>query len=290
MTAEAAAHRDCHFTAQDGIRLYYRDYAGPAGNGHDRPVALCLPGLARNSKDFDGLARRLMGRHRVLAPDYRGRGRSAYDPDWLHYHPRTYLNDLRHLLTLANVHRAVVIGTSLGGIMGMALGVLMPGVLAGVVLNDVGPDVPPTGLNRILAYLGEDRTQPDWPAAAQHLRRMMPQLSLKTDEDWMRFARCTYREGEDGRLHYDWDPNIVRPILEDRAPRPDLWPLFRSLRRLPVLVVRGGASDILPPATFERMVGEHPGLRTVVVPEVGHAPTLDEQPAQEAIDDFIDRC
>jgi pimeloyl-ACP methyl ester carboxylesterase len=285
--AEPLPYRELFFTAEDGLRLYYRDYDRIRS---DRPVALCLPGLARNSKDFDALALWLARDRRVIAPDYRGRGRSAYDPDWRRYHARTYLNDLRHLLIVASVHRCVAIGTSLGGIMAMALGVLMPTVLAAAVLNDVGPDLPPAGLGRILSYLSQDRPQPDWPAAALTVRRLLPQLALETDEGWMRVARATYRAGADGLLHFDWDPHIVRPILADRSPRPDLWPLFRSLRRVPVLALRGGMSDILTRDTFERMAAEHPDLIRVEAPGVGHAPTLDEPQLREAIDEFLGRC
>jgi pimeloyl-ACP methyl ester carboxylesterase len=288
MPASTPTHLDRFFSAEDGLRLYFRDYPG---SGHDRPAVVCLPGLARNSKDFDTLAPHLAARgYRVLAPDYRGRGRSAHDPNWRHYHPRTYLNDLRHLLTLTGVHRVVALGTSLGGIMAMAMGVLMPTVLAGVVLNDVGPDLPTAGLDRILAYIGRDRSQPDWPAAVEAVRRMLPHLGLDTDEAWMRLARATYSEGADGRLHFDWDPNIVRPLLEDGTPRPDLWPLFRSLRRQPVLALRGGVSDILKQDTYNRMAIEHPNLIRVQVPGIGHAPTLDEPQLREAIDEFFGRC
>lgn len=281
-------YRESLFSAEDGLQLYFRDYPG---DGHDRPIVLCLPGLARNSKDFDTLAPHLAAQgYRVLAADYRGRGRSAYDTNWQHYHPRTYLNDLRHLLTLTGVHRVIALGTSLGGIMAMAMGVLMPTVLAGVVLNDVGPDLPPAGLTRILAYLSEDRPQPDWDAARRNVQRLLPQLALVDDDAWMRLARATYREGTDGLLHFDWDPNIVRTLLEDRAPRPDLWPLFRSLRRLPILALRGGVSDILTQDTYNRMAAEHPGLIRVQAPGIGHAPTLDEPQLREAIDEFLGRC
>ncbi|MBM3570781.1 MAG: alpha/beta hydrolase [Alphaproteobacteria bacterium] len=287
MTETAPLYRERFFTAQDGLRLYFRDYDRA---GRHRPVLLCLPGLARNSKDFAALAARLSARYRVIAPDYRGRGRSAYDANWRHYHPRVYLDDLRHLLTLAGIHRVVVIGTSLGGILAMALGVVMPGAIAGAVLNDVGPDLGGDGIKRILAYLATDRPQPDLDNAARYLKKLLPQLSLKTDEEWRGFAAATYRWAEAGQWHFDWDPAIVRPLLEDDGPRPDLWPLFRSLRRVPVLAIRGAVSDILSAATFARMAAEHPRLTPRVVADVGHAPTLDEPEIREAIDEFIGRC
>ncbi len=271
------------FSGQDGIRLYYRDYEAKPG----RASLLCLPGLARNSKDFHALARRHVAQRRIVSPDYRGRGRSAYDADWRNYRPEVYLDDIRHLTVAAGLARAVAIGTSLGGGLAMALGILQPTLLAGVILNDIGPDPGQDGVARVLAYLAKDRPQPDWPSAARHLQSLLPTLSIEGEADWLRFARATYRQGEDGLLHFDWDPSIVRPLLAGRQRAVDLWPLFCSLARLPVLLIRGGKSDILSAAVAERMAAAHPGMVTITLPGVGHAPTLDEPPAVEAIDAFL---
>ncbi|MGB1548561.1 MAG: alpha/beta fold hydrolase, partial [Alphaproteobacteria bacterium] len=145
MNETSATYRSRHFLSQDGLRLYFRDYGDPLS---EKAPLLCLAGLTRNSSDFHDLATRLMGERRILALDYRGRGRSDYDPDWRHYEARTYLNDIHHLLTATGVHRVVLVGTSLGGILSMALGAVMPMALAGVILNDVGPVVSTAGLAR----------------------------------------------------------------------------------------------------------------------------------------------
>src|SRR5262249_34199486 len=138
---------------QDGLRLYFRDYGDPAS---ERTPVLCLTGLTRNSADFHEVALRVAGERRVLAPDYRGRGRSAYDPDWRNYEPRIYVNDAAHLLAATGVERAVVIGTSLGGLLAMGLSVLRPTMVAGIVLNDIGPGLVGSGLARIMDYVGKD--------------------------------------------------------------------------------------------------------------------------------------
>jgi pimeloyl-ACP methyl ester carboxylesterase len=272
------------YRSQDDLRLCYRDYGDPLSTRH--PV-LCLPGLTRNAGDFHALAVRLSATRRVICPDYRGRGKSAYDANWRNYRPPVYLNDIAHLLTLCNAHPAVVVGTSLGGLLAMGLAVARPTALAGVILNDVGPEVQGDGLVRILNYIGHDAPQPDWTAAVEHLKVLMPHLPLETPDQWMGLAQRTFREGEDGFLHVNWDPALAKPLARADRTVPDLWPLFRALRRLPVLALRGELSDVLAPDTFEHMAREHPGLARVTIPRVGHVPMLDEPEARNAIDAFL---
>lgn len=278
--------RERHYTSQDGLRLYFRDYGDPSSTA--TPV-LCLSGLTRNSRDFHGVALRLSAARRVLCPDYRGRGRSQYDRDWRRYAPRTYLDDIRHLLAAVNLHRVVVIGTSLGGILAAAMAVAMPCAVAGAVLNDVGPEIGRDGLERIIAYMRDDRPQADWSRAARHLREVFPDLPADDEDGWLEIARGTYRECGDGLLRIDWDPAIVKPLLRRRDRSPDLWPLFRALGRIPAVVLRGATSNILGEATVKRMTGEIPGLTAVTVGGVGHAPSLAEPEAAEAIDGILER-
>lgn len=275
------------FSAADGLKLYYRDY-GP-GDPLKTP-ALCLPGLTRNSRDFHTLALRLheTGR-RVLALDWRGRGQSERDPNWRNYQAAIYLDDIRHLLCVAGVARCILIGTSMGGIMGMGMAAVMPTVLAGVVLNDVGPDIDPAGLARIIALVGTEHPQPDWATAAAKLKKYSPPMSLATDEEWLDYAHATFRQGDDGLLHYDWDLKIIEPMRKG-YPTPDLWPLFRALKNIPTLAVRGAVSDILSAETLGRMHHAIPNLLSVTVPNVGHVPTLNEPEAAEAIDAILARC
>lgn len=271
------------YTAQDGLSLYYRSYGDPLAG---RTPVLCLPGFARNSKDFHPLAARIGADRWVVCPDYRGRGRSDYDPDSDNYQPATYLGDIRHLLAAAGLHHAVVIGTSMGGLLACAMGAAMPGALAGVVLNDIGPDVAEGGLGRIMTYLAQDNPQPDWDSAAAAFKALFPTLSLRTEEEWRDATAATWAEGDDGMLHYDWDIHIVDPLLK-KHPLPDLWALFRSIRKRPALAIRGGASDVLLPETFERMAVEHPDLDCVTIEGVGHVPSLVEPESTEAIDRLL---
>jgi len=286
--APVTDYRELTFRSQDGLELYCRDYGDPLST---KTPVLCLSGLVRNSADFDGVARRLMGERRVLCPDYRGRGRSDRDPDWSHYEPRTYINDLFHLLAMTGVDRAVVVGTSLGGLLAMGLAVLRPTAVAGVVLNDIGPEVVTDGLARITAYVGTDHPQPDWESAVRHLRQLLPRLAPKADDAWWRLlAEGTYRQGADGILHFDWDLAIAKPFLhQQQTLMPDLWALYRGLRRVPALALRGELSDILSEDVLRRMVLEKPDLVCVTVPDAGHTPSLGEPISIKALDDFLSR-
>ncbi|MEO5335669.1 MAG: alpha/beta hydrolase [Magnetospirillum sp. WYHS-4] len=279
--------RERRFTSRDGLSLYFRDYGDPLSRA--TPV-LCLGGLTRNSKDFHGLALWLAGQgRRAVCPDLRGRGRSQYDPDWRNYHPATYVDDLRHLLAVAGLHRAVVVGTSLGGVLAMALGAAQPAALVGVALNDVGPVVARGPLAPIVAYMADDRPLASWDEAAAKLRATFPDWPAHSPEEWLAVARITYRETPEG-LRHDWDPNLVRPLLaEAGAGDVKLWPLFHSLDRIPLLVLRGETSAILPSALLEAMAAARPDLRRAVIPNVGHAPGLAEPEARAALAEFLEK-
>ena len=189
--------RERSLSAQDGLRLYYRDYGDPLSRA--TPV-VCLAGLTRNSKDFHGLAGRLSARRRVVCPDYRGRGRSARDSDWRNYAPQVILGDVVQLLAANNLHSVVVCGVSFGGLLAMGLAVAAPTALAGVILDDVGPEVEPAAGKRILDYVSRDHPQPDWAAAVTEIKTRFPDLSYTTEAGWRGFAEATYRAGADGRL------------------------------------------------------------------------------------------
>ena len=286
MDRETVDYRERRYTSQDGLSLYYRDYGDPLSPA---TAVLCLGGLTRNCKDFDGLAAHLAGTRRVICPDYRGRGRSDRDPDWRNYLPGTYVNDAMHLLAATNIHRVVVVGTSLGGLVAMALAVAVPSALAGAVLNDIGPEINGGGLDAIIGYIAKDRPQTDWAGAERTLREMLPNLRFQDDGSWAKLVRNTFRAGDDGRLHFDWDPAIVKPLIAGRAKLPDMWPLFRALADIPVLALRGEHSDLLTPECFAAMAVAMPAIECVEIPGAGHAPTLDEPESRAALDGFLAR-
>lgn len=274
-------------TTFDNLSLYVRDY----GNPLDVRVPLfCLGGLTRNSKDFESLAERYSadGR-RVICPDYRGRGQSQYDPNWANYDPRTYIRDIQDIFAALNVHRVVVVGTSLGGILGMGMGAAMPTALAAVVMNDVGPVVETEGLDFIIDYIKEDRPHDDWDAAVVTIKKMLPNLTFQDETIWLKMAENTFRKCDDGKLRFDWDVNIAKPLLASDYKIPDMWPLFRALADIPALVLRGAESDILSPECFAEMQKVKPDLVAVEIPRAGHVPTLAEPESRAALDEFLGR-
>ena len=276
--------RERHLSAQDGLQIFFRDYGDPLSAA---PAILCLPGLTRNGLDFESLALRLSPERRVLCPDYRGRGRSQYDRNKRNYTARTDLNDMVHLLAATNTHRAVIIGSSFGGLLAMAIAVAAPAAVAGLVVNDIGPDLNETELRRLLTVLGTDRPQPNWDAAIAAAKDMFPTLAFRDPGTWRRMARNTFRKGADGLLHFDWDVAVTRALREG-GPLPDLWPLFRAVARIPVLAVRGENSVLLSPACFDRMAAEKPDLVRLTVAGTGHTPTLEEPEARVAINAFLE--
>ncbi len=277
---------DRRVTAQDGLSLYVRDYPGPA-EGAGTPL-LCLGGLTRNSKDFAGLAKYHSRRRRVICPDIRGRGLSDYDSDWRHYDPAVYVGDVRHILCALGIHEVVVLGTSMGGLMGMGMAAAMPGALKGLVLNDVGPVVRRKDLDIIVDYIKSPPTLSSWHAAGQHLKQWFDGVyPITRDEDWTRAARLSYVERADGSITFDWDPAIVKPILADDVETYDFWHLFKACGRIPVLTLRGAKSDILDTVLLDRMAAVHPGMQAVTVAGVGHAPGLAEPESVEALNGFL---
>ena len=285
MQARGAPFRERRFTTSDGLSLYFRDYGDAALPA--TPV-LCLCGLTRNSKDYHDLASRHAPHRRVLCPDYRGRGRSAYDDTWRNYRPETYLRDILELLAATDAGCVAVVGTSLGGLLAMGLAAVQPTALAGVVLNDIGPEVGGPALDRIVEYISASEPKPDWDAAVAELKMVFHDTSIRGEERWHAFARQIYRECDDGLLRYDYDPAIGRALAEagDDAV-PDLWPYFRALARIPTLAVRGAVSDVLSSGTFERMAETNPDMLRITVAGVGHPPHLDEPECRQAVDDFL---
>lgn len=279
--------RERRITSFDNLSLYLRDYGDPLD---PRVPLFCLGGLTRNSKDFESLAERYSsdGR-RVICPDYRGRGQSQYDPNWSNYDPRAYIRDIQDILAALNVHRVVVVGTSLGGILGMGMAAAMPTALAAVVMNDVGPVVETEGLDFIIDYIKEDRPHDDWDAAVVTIKKMLPNLTFQDEGIWLKMAENTFRRCDDGKLRFDWDVNIAKPLLASDYEIPDMWPLFRALADIPALVLRGAESDILSPACFAEMQTVKPDLVAVEIPRAGHVPTLAEPESRAALDDFLAR-
>ena len=276
-----------YWWSNDGLRLHYRDYPGPA----DRPPILCLPGLTRNARDYHDLARRLSPDWRVIAIDLRGRGDSGYAKDPMSYVPLTYVQDVEALLRELDVARYVAFGTSLGGIVAMLLAGTAREKLAGLVLNDVGPEISPEGLSRIRSYVGKSNTWPTWLHAARAVAEanesVYPDFQL---EDWLAMAKRLYRLNSAGRIVLDYDMKIAEPFrVPGNEAGPDMWRALEGLKTVPTLLVRGATSDVLAANVAERMAGVLEQGDLLTIPATGHSPTLDEPAAIAAIDRLLAR-
>ena len=278
-------YEDCYFTNRDGLRLHYRDYPGSG----DKPPLLCLPGLTRNSRDFADLAERLSPRFRALALDFRGRALSDYDPVPARYLPPTYVYDVIELLDQLRLPQAVFIGTSLGGLVTMLMAVMAPQRIAGSIINDIGPEVNPGGIERIKTYVGKDVRYRSWDEAADSISRNYgSSFERYGHDDWVKMAKRNCRE-ENGEIRFDYDMAIAAPFdAAGETPEVDMWPLFTALAQKPLLVIRGEKSDLLTAETAAKMQALAPGMKLAVVPGVGHAPELGEPAAVAAIDEFLD--
>lgn len=281
---------DRRFTSPDGLNLYARDYA--PGAGQTRLPVIAVHGLTRNSADFGFIAPELAraGR-RVLAVDVRGRGLSDRAPDPMTYQPAVYAKDVLALMEQAGIERAVFLGTSMGGLITMALAAVRSKVIAAAIINDVGPEVAKEGLARIAAYAGQPVDTPTWAAAAEYAKRhnavALPHYS---DADWDAFARRVFREGPDGAPILDYDPDISVPIraMGAKGLVPNLWPMFgRLAKHRPTLLIRGATSDLLSPEIAAKMRKRAPNMAYAEVSGVGHAPMLDEPEAKAAIFQFL---
>jgi pimeloyl-ACP methyl ester carboxylesterase len=282
--------RDIYYASFDDLKLYVRHY--PAPEAKLRPI-ICLPGLTRNSKDFQTLAIYL-SKHpekprNVYCFDYRGRGRSQYDRSWRNYTPFIELLDVLDFLTVRGLHKVGIVGTSRGGIIAMLMAALRPTAMGPVVLNDIGPVIETRGFARILGYVGRVPAPKTWPDAVTQLREMneraFPDVN---DAQWEEIARDVFDEHR-GRPARAYDRRLSRALgtIDLSRAVPDLWPQFIALGQVPVFVLRGANSDLLSPDTLEAMIERHPNLRVLTVPDQGHAPLLKEPETVEAIGAFF---
>jgi pimeloyl-ACP methyl ester carboxylesterase len=283
MPGDATAH---YFRTNDGLNVFYRD----VGAQNDGTPVICLPGLTRNSRDFDELAIHLSNRRRVLTIDFRGRGLSDHDPNWRNYHPGTYVADVWTLLDALDIPRIIVVGTSLGGLCAMAMAAQHAQRLAGVVMNDIGPEIDPAGLERIQEYTGRLPPVSSWEEATTQVKEVYGQwLPGLSDDEFEALARRGFRDNDDGVPVLDIDTNIGRAVREVGPQKGDPWALFDALEGIPTTLLWGEMSDILTADIVDKMKLAKPDLDVVLVPNRGHVPLLDEPECLSAINSFLER-
>lgn len=279
-------HAEHIVAAADGTALYARDYAAWR---RDRVPVVCLPGLTRNAKDFETVAPRLAEARRVLAFDFRGRGRSGR-ADPATYRPDQEVADTLHVLDSLGIERFAIIGTSRGGIAAMVMAARALPRMAGVLFNDIGPRIDKAGLLRIRSYLGADPQFAGWGEAVAALRSSNPGFETLSEAEWLAFARRVYRE-VDGRPRADYDPALAQTfpgVADIEAGKvPELWALLDLMADVPALVLRGEHSDLLSADIVAGMHRHHRRLASVTVGQRGHVPFLDEPECRVAIDQWL---
>ncbi|HEX7881239.1 MAG TPA: alpha/beta hydrolase [Afipia sp.] len=306
--------RDVYCQSADGLKLHAK-VIGP-DNGNALPV-LCLPGLTRTAEDFDDIARAIAtdptAPRKVVSIDYRGRGLSDYDPDPAKYAIPVELGDVLTIAASLGITRAILLGTSRGGLISMALAAAQPQLLAGVILNDIGPALEIGGLMKIKGYIANPPPRKTWDEAARGLKELFGNVfpSL-TDAEWMAWAHRAFREKAGGgaldlehddsrkplhtfRHHalertYDLKLSQTLDGLDPANPLPQVWDLFDALAGIPLMLIHGGLSDLLSPQGVQDMVARRPDIDLIEVADQGHAPLLADKPTMDRIVAFCARC
>jgi len=267
-------------------RMAYHEWA-PAPDRINGRTAVCVHGLTRNGRDFDTLARRLAASgYRVVCPDLAGRGRSARLSDPRQYQVGQYLTDCVTLIARLDTDRVDWIGTSLGGLVSLVLASLPGHPIERMVINDIGPEIDPAGLERIRGYVGDTRVHADFDAAEASLRRTMASFGRHDDAAFRCLSEHYFIDAAGGGLTAHYDPAIAKGIHADQGDPPTLWPAWEAID-VPVLVLRGAASDILSSQTLQRMRNSGPHCQAVEFDEVGHAPTLINEDQVRAVLEWL---
>ncbi|MEM8692154.1 MAG: alpha/beta hydrolase [Pseudomonadota bacterium] len=266
------------FRTSDGLSLHYED----AGAG--LPV-LCLSGLTRTGADFDYVAPHLDD-CRLIRLDYRGRGQSDWDPNWQNYALPVEGRDALELLDHLGLERAAIIGTSRGGLIAMGLASTHHDRLLGVALNDVGPELDPTGLAVIMTYLGKKPVARNHAEVAEALAHVMTDFDDVPASRWMEEAKKHFVISDNG-LDITYDP-ALRDAVAVGGEMPDLWPFFDALEGLPLAAFRGVNSSLLSVATFDKMKVRRPDMIAAEVAGRGHVPFLDEAEAVAGLHKWIE--
>jgi len=276
--------RDVFYASPDGLRLHARDY----GSDHAPLTVLCLPGLSRNARDFEAVAERLSPRFRVICAEQRGRGESDYDPKPENYHPGTYVMDMVALLDHLGLKRVAIIGTSLGGLMAMMMAAGLPDRVAGIVVNDIGPEVAFEGLAKIQSYIDRDTNVTSWGHAIEDVRLLFHNsFPAYGAAEWERVARALYKENAQGVPVLDFDIHIADNFKTLEPKAIEIWQVFDAIPPMPYGLVRGKLSELLTPGIVDEMLRRRPTIVTAEIENAGHAPTLDEPPAREVIDRIL---
>jgi pimeloyl-ACP methyl ester carboxylesterase len=281
--------REHWHTAADGTRLFARE-VGP--HASDLTPLLCLPGLTRNSRDFEPVFEQFGTTRRVIALDFRGRGKSGHAADPTTYRPDVELQDTLGFLGALSIHRVALLGTSRGGIVGMLMAAFAKAHLAGLMLNDIGCELQTDGLLRIKDYVAKPVCHESWEAAAKSIAMGARGFANVAASQWEAVVRRIYVETT-GCIRPSHDPRLANTIPSDDDIRSgkvgELWSVLPALHDVPFALLRGEGSDLLSIATVDRMQREAPGLVASTIAGRGHVPFLDEPKSIAAIQVWLEQ-
>lgn len=251
-------------------RISYLEWGDPQ---NDR-VLICAHGLTRCARDFDTLAAAMQDRYRVVCPDVAGRGGSDWLADPMLYQLPQYLSDMVTLIARLDVETVHWVGTSMGGLIGMALAAQPNTPVRRFVINDAGPVVTKVSLERIATYVGIAPAFPTLEAAEQYVRAVSATFGPHSDAEWRFLTEVVVRRNDDGSWRMHYDPKLAEPFRANMPEKDlELWPLWDAVR-CPTLALRGALSDLLTRETCTQMAERGPKAKVVEIPGVGHAPTL----------------
>lgn len=274
--------------------MAYWEWNGTGDPAHPH-VVLCVHGLSRQGRDFDVLARALCNRARVICPDVAGRGHSDWLKDPAAYAVPTYAADMVALIAQLKPGTLDWVGTSMGGLIGMAVcgtpELPLPVKMRKLVLNDVGPKIELASLRRIGAYVGKTGHFQSVQEAADAMWAISSSFGPHTPEQWLALSEPMVRPHPEGGLRLHYDPAIgvaFQNITPETAAQGDaaLWHLYDQITA-DTLITRGATSDLLSPETTQLMTQRGPKARVVEFAGVGHAPTFVAPDQVRAVEDFL---
>lgn len=260
------------------------------GNGHSKRVVVCVHGLTRSGRDFDALATELSADedagYRIACPDLAGRGHSHWLSDPADYQLPVYMSDMTAMIARLGVEQVDWVGTSLGGLIGMSLAAQPNSPIRSLVMNDVGPLVPSSALQRIGDYVGHKEKFADYASLKNYLMNVHASFGDLTDEQWEHLCTHSGRKNEDGSWSLHYDPSIALNFRAAAAVDIDLWPLWEQIT-CPVLVLRGEDSDLLTRDVAHQMLERGPAAELIEFPGCGHAPALMDKDQIRAISSWL---
>ncbi len=267
--------------------LSYKEWGAP-----DNPnVVICVHGVTRVSDDFDVLAQALQADYRVICPDIVGRGQSGRLRNPMDYQVPQYVSDMVTLLARANAEKVYWVGTSMGGLIGMALASLPGNPIAKLVLNDVGPVLEAEAIARIAHYISQEISFPSFQEAENYVREVSASFGEHSDAEWEKMTRDVFRLHEDGLWRRHYDMALAQPILKSTPEmaalaQTMLWAAYDAIQ-CPTLLIRGELSDLLSLTVAQEMQQRGPKARLHQFAGVGHAPTFLHTDQIQVVQEFL---